>query len=126
MSSLISYLKQIKDWRKSSGKRYPLWWVLFIVILGLMMGNLSYRDLAAFGRNKHYYLTRLGKSPKLKPPSYSTIRRAMMGVDNNDLIQVFNQWATQLSYPNEFSDWIAMLRRSRREAPTMARVSNQL
>ncbi|AFZ49061.1 ISAs1 family transposase [Dactylococcopsis salina] len=108
MSSLISYLKQVKDWRDRSGQRHPLWWVLFIVILGLMMGNLSYRDLAAFGKNKHYYLTRLGKSPKLKSPSYSTIRRAMMGVDNNDLIQVFNQWAAQLSSPDELSNWIAI------------------
>jgi len=108
MYSLISYLKQVKDWRDRSGQRYPLWWVLFIVILGLMMGYLSYRDLAAFGKNKHYHLTRLVKSQSLKPPSYSTIRRAMMGINNNDLIQVFNQWACQLSSEEEIPDWIAI------------------
>jgi predicted transposase YbfD/YdcC len=73
-----------------------------------MMGYLSYRDLAAFGENEHYHLTRFGKSQSLKPPSYSTIRRVMMGVDNNDLIQAFNQWATQLSALDELSDWIAI------------------
>lgn len=57
------------------------------------MGHLNDRDLAAFGKNNHDYFINLAKSPHLKPPSYSTIRRVMMGVDNDDLIERFNQWA---------------------------------
>ena len=102
MSSLISFLKQVKDWRNSSGQRYPLWWILLIVILGLMTGCLSYRDLAAFGKNHHCQLIKMTKISKMKAPSYSTIRRVMMGVENDNLIQVFNQWAVQLaSNPND-------------------------
>ena len=33
--------------RDHSGQRHPLWWILLIVILGLMVGCLSYRDLSA-------------------------------------------------------------------------------
>lgn len=108
MSSLISYLKQVKDWRDSSGKRYPLWWILLIVILGLMVGCLSYRDLSAFAKNHHHYLIRLANNSQLKVPSYSTIRRIMMGIENDNFIQVFNQWAIQLSSEEEMTDWIAI------------------
>ncbi|AFZ43378.1 transposase IS4 family protein [Halothece sp. PCC 7418] len=108
MSSLISFLKQVKDWRDSSGKRYPLWWILLIVILGLMVGCLSYRDLSAFAKNHHDYLLRLAKNTHLKVPSYSTIRRIMMGIENDNLIPIFNQWATQLSSKEEIPDWIAI------------------
>ncbi len=108
MSSLISYLKQVKDWRDSSGQRHPLWWILLIVILGLMVGCLSYRDLSAFANNHHDYLLRLAKNPQLKVPSYSTIRRIMMGIENDNLIPIFNQWATQLSSKEENPDWIAI------------------
>jgi predicted transposase YbfD/YdcC len=108
MSSLISYLKQVKDWRDRSGQRHPLWWILLIVILGLMVGCLSYRDLSAFAENNHYHLIRLAKNPHLKVPSYSTIRRIMMGIENDNLIPIFNQWATQLSSKEESPDWIAI------------------
>ena len=36
--SLIDYLKQIPDFRHSSGTRHPLWLVLLIIILGMMSG----------------------------------------------------------------------------------------
>ena len=108
MSSLINFLKQVNDWRDRSGQRHPLWWILLIVILGLMVGCLSYRDLSAFAKNYQDYLLRIAKDPQLKVPSYSTIRRIMMGIENDKLIPIFNQWATQLSSEEEIPDWIAV------------------
>ncbi|WP_287733082.1 transposase family protein, partial [Microcystis sp. M090S1] len=45
MLSLIEKLKQVKDFRKDKGKRHTLWIVLVVIILGTMLGYLSYREL---------------------------------------------------------------------------------
>ena len=50
MLSLIEKLKQVKDFRKDQGKRHPLWIVLVVIILGTMLGYLSYRELGEFCR----------------------------------------------------------------------------
>jgi len=118
MSSLISFLKQVNDWRNESGQRYPLWWILLIVILGLMAGCLSYRDLAAFGKNYHDELIKIAKTPHLKTPSYSTIRRVMMGVENYNLINVFNQWARELISEDKNADCISIDGKSLRSTLT--------
>lgn len=67
-----------------------------------MTGCLSYRDQAAFGKNYHCQLIKMTKISKMKAPSYSIIRKVMMGVENDNLIQVFNQGAVQFaSNPND-------------------------
>ncbi|HEY9864577.1 MAG TPA: transposase family protein, partial [Candidatus Obscuribacterales bacterium] len=39
LTSLIENLKKVKDFRKSQGKRYELWEVLLVVVLGVMSGH---------------------------------------------------------------------------------------
>lgn len=41
-------------------------------------------------------------------PSYSTIRRAMMLINTSDLGELFNEWAGQLSTPNDLTDWVSI------------------
>lgn len=36
LTSLIENLKKVKDFRKSQGKRYELWEVLLVVVLGVI------------------------------------------------------------------------------------------
>ncbi|MCA2812064.1 MAG: transposase family protein, partial [Microcystis sp. M090S1] len=48
MLSLIEKLKQVKDFPKDKGKRHTLWIVLVVIILGTMLGYLSYRELGDF------------------------------------------------------------------------------
>ena len=38
LNSLIEHLQKIKDFRSSSGQRYPLYFILIIVILGMAQG----------------------------------------------------------------------------------------
>ncbi len=64
MYSLISFLRKVKDWRKSNGQRHPLWWILLIVILSLMAGCLSDQNLAAFGKNYDYSLMAITQTSK--------------------------------------------------------------
>ena len=52
-ASLIQYLQEIKDFRTSQGKRYPLWLILLLVVMGTMSGCRSYyalEDFADFSR----------------------------------------------------------------------------
>ena len=43
LNSLIEKLKEVKDFRKSQGRRHELWVVLTIIILALLTGNVSYK-----------------------------------------------------------------------------------
>jgi hypothetical protein len=41
-SNLIQSLQNIKDFRAVHGKRYPLWLILLLVIMGTISGCKSY------------------------------------------------------------------------------------
>lgn len=108
MNSLIEYLKKVKDFRRKQGQKHPLWQILLIVIFGLMAGYLEYRALGDFAKSQQSSLRKYFHIRSPQAPSYSTIRRAMMGVDWSNLIDVFNQWAGQLAIGDEESQWLAI------------------
>ena len=106
-NNLIEELKKIPDFRTNEGKRHPLWLVLLIVIMGTMSGYLGYRALGDFvTRHREALMTTL-KLPKKRLPSYSTIRRVMMGIDFEEFLAVFNNWALS-TLPNEQKRWLAV------------------
>lgn len=73
-----------------------------------MTGHLGYRALGDFAKYQQPHLTQYFRIRPRKVPSYSTIRRAMMGVDWANLIEIFNQWASQLTMANNESEWLAI------------------
>ncbi len=95
MLSLIEKLKQVKDFRKDKGKRHPLWIVLVVIILGTMLGYSGYRELGEFAKNNRHRLSKEFNISPERVPSYSTIRRVMMGVEWQSLLKVFNEWALE-------------------------------
>ncbi len=92
-TNLVEELKKIKDFRINEGKRHPLWLVLLIVIMGTMSGYLGYKALGDFVAKHKEGLIKTLKAPKNRLPSYSTIRRVMMGIDFEEFLTVFNNWA---------------------------------
>lgn len=93
--SLINTLQQVEDFRNARGKRYPLWVVLLLVILGMMSQCQGYLSLEAFAqRHKHALIAALGLSVK-RLPSDSTFRLVLQQLDYARLLEVFNQWAQQ-------------------------------
>jgi len=108
MNSLIEYLKKVKDFRRKQGQKYPLWHILLIVIFGLMAGYLEYRALGDFAKSQQSSLRKYFHIRSSQAPSYSTIRRAMMGVDWSNLIDIFNQWASELAVGDEEFQWLAI------------------
>jgi hypothetical protein len=116
--SLIEHLKKVKDFRKNKGKRHPLWLVLLVVILGMMSGHQSYREIGYFAKYERKNLLNSFKIATERLPSFATIRRVMMGVDWENLREIFNQWAGK-NYPkiNE-ADWLAIDGKSLRSTVT--------
>jgi predicted transposase YbfD/YdcC len=73
-----------------------------------MFGYLGYRDLETFGKSNQKLIVKTFHLTMDRVPSYSTIRRAMMLVETSDLVESFNQWASQFSTPNDLTDWVSI------------------
>ncbi len=92
-ANLIEHLRQVKDFRTTDGRRHPLWLVLLFVIMGTMSGYVGYRAWGDFVKRHRRVLIELFRIQRHGVPSYSTIRRILMGVDFDQLAASFNQWA---------------------------------
>ena len=91
---LTEQLKQIPDHRKAKGKKYSLWVILFMSLMGSLCGYIGYRPLADFAKLHQEQLEQLLELPPAKStPSYSTFRRIAIEVEPKYLAKVFNVWA---------------------------------
>ena len=104
---ILEKLKKITDFRKDKGKRHELWVVLTIIILGIMMGNTSYKTIEKFSKNNKDKLINILKIPSKKLPSYSTIRRVMIGVKAKYIQKILDETILNF-YKNNDEDWIAI------------------
>jgi hypothetical protein len=55
-------------------------------------------DFAKYYQKQICYLLKISSG---RLPSYSTIRRVALGIENNQLIEVFNQWGKELMNRDE-------------------------
>jgi len=116
--SLIEHLKKVKDFRKSQGKRHPLWLVLLVVILGMMSGYQGYREIGHFAKYEQRNIINNFPIFTQRLPSCATIRRVMMGVNWQNLSEIFNHWAKE-NYPQiDETDWLAVDGKSLRSTVT--------
>jgi hypothetical protein len=103
-ANLIEQLRQVEDLRTTDGRRHPLWLVLLFVIMGTMSGYVGYRAWGDFVKRHRRTLIETFGIQKHGVPSYSTIRRVVMGVDFDKLAAKFNDWA-QHYIDLEPSEW---------------------
>ena len=103
--SLIDHLKQIEDYRAPRGRRYPLWLMILLAILGTM--SECYAALEDFCV-RHYaeVSQRLGLEGA-RLPSDSTFRRLFEQLDFEQVVGAFNAWAG-VQMPIEAGDWLAI------------------
>lgn len=94
-ANLIEQLRELEDHRTLDGRRHPLWLVLLFVIMGTMNGCIGYRALGDFVKRHRRALIETFNIQKHGVPSYSTIRRVVMGVDFDKFASIFNSWAQQ-------------------------------
>lgn len=106
-ANLIQSLQEIKDFRTSQGRRYPLWLILLLVIMGTLSGCRSYQALEDFGV-RHYEAVseKLGLAVN-RLPSDTTFRRILQKLDFQELAQQFQQWASR-STDIQSGEWVAI------------------
>jgi hypothetical protein len=91
---LIEQLKQIPDHRKAKGKKYSLWVIFAMSLMGSLCGYIGSRPLADFAKLHQAQLEELLElQPAKSTPSHSTFRRVMIAVEPKYLVSVFNVWA---------------------------------
>jgi predicted transposase YbfD/YdcC len=108
INSLIEELKKVKDFRKNRGKRHELWVVLTIIILALLTGNVTYKQIDNFRKSEASQLIKLLGIPAKKLPSYSTIRRVMIGISLIEIQLVFESMVEKYYWQKSGLDWIAI------------------
>lgn len=84
--------EQLTDYRHQPSRIHPLGQTLTLIFLAVLSGETSLRGVAAWlgeqrWRLKHPFRLRNGRVP-----SYGTIRRALLGVDVNELEQALSRW----------------------------------
>ena len=93
--SLMEYLKGLNDPRKEKGKRHEQEVILVIIIMGLMMGFKSMREISRFASNNSKELFKKMRLHRGKVPSLMTLIRTLDKIDQEELCKSFNEWMSQ-------------------------------
>lgn len=105
--NLIEHLQQIPDYRKAKGKRHDLWLVMILVLLGALCGYHGYRPVADFTRQHWDELGEVLELPSdTRKPSYSTVRRILLRVNFEPILELFNRWSQMFLSVSELT-WVA-------------------
>lgn len=106
--NLMEYLQKIPDFRRKQGLRYPLIAVLLLTIMSIMSGRCRYREIAAFAKaNQKELLQFLHLEKRGCLPSHVTIREVLKGINFDDVLTAFNEWAKQYVTVKE-KEWMAI------------------
>lgn len=102
--NLIESLNEIKDFRRKVGLRYELTPMLLIIIMSIISGRTAYREIDTFARANKKIFKDFFTSKTNKLPSYVTFRTVIKGIDFENVLTVFHEWAKQYVTiePNEF------------------------
>ena len=76
-ANLITSLQEIRDFRAFQGRRYPLWLILLLVIMGTISGCRSYYALEDFGARHYEALSKQLGLKITRLPSDTTFRRVL-------------------------------------------------
>ena len=93
--NLIEALQSVPDYRHARGKRHPLWVLLVFIVMGNLAGYQGNRPLEEFARRYGSEVARLLDIELTAIPSFSTFRRAHIGLDFNALSRAFGAWMQQ-------------------------------
>src|SRR4028119_1872190 len=106
-ANLIQSLQEIRDFRASQGRRYPLWLILLLVIMGTISGCRSYYALEDFGARHYGAVSEHLGLEVTRLPSDTTFRRILQKLDFQTLAQQFEQWVNS-TFTLEPNEWVAV------------------
>lgn len=105
--SLMTAFDQVADFRRGQGQRHRVSHVLVCLLLGTLNGAVSWRDHDAFVRRHKQALLKHLRPRRERLPSYSTMRRVLVGVDFEALSAAFLAWArTQIEISPD--EWLSI------------------
>jgi hypothetical protein len=105
--TLIESLQHVPDFRRKQGRRYPLITMLLITIMSIMSGRCRYREIAAFAKANQQELLKFFYLKRKRLASHVTFREVIKGVNFDEVIIAFNQWAAQY-VTLEPEEWMAI------------------
>jgi hypothetical protein len=105
--SLYELLGNIKDKRRSQGKRHSLQTILLIAIMGIMNGAKSERAISRFAENNKNDLIKYLQIKKKRLPTRNIIRGILQIIDFSKLTKTFFKWAQDYVLIQE-KDWISI------------------
>ncbi len=106
--NLIEHFQQIPDFRRKQGLRYPLIAVLLLTIMSIMSGRCRYREIAAFAKaNQKELLKFFQLKKRTRLPSHVTFREVLKGINFDDVLTAFNDWAEQYVTLDE-EEWMSL------------------
>ena len=105
--NLIQSLQEIRDFRASRGRRYPLWLILLLVVMGTLSGCRSYYALEDFGVRHYQALSEKLGLTVTRLPSDTTFRRILDRLDFHLLAEQFQQWASS-TFHLEAGEWVSI------------------
>lgn len=106
-ANLIQSLQEIRDFRASQGRRYPLWLILLLVIMGTISGCRSYYALEDFGVRHYQAVSEQLGLTVTRLPSDTTFRRILQKLDFQTLAIQFEQWVNS-TFTLEPNEWVAV------------------
>jgi hypothetical protein len=78
------------DFRSPQGKRHSLHIVLTIILLSMLGGHTTYKQIEQFIAENQQKLIKSLNLVNQKLPSYSTIRRVIRGIKEEEINALFN------------------------------------
>lgn len=105
--TVMQAFESIPEFRRAQGTRHGLPLVLMCILLGSLSDCKSWRDLASFVQRHQDALLMHLRPSKERLPSYSTLRRVLLGLDFDALSQAFLTWARQ-HVGFEPGEWLAV------------------
>lgn len=91
--SLLSCLREVPDFRRAQGRRYPLAETLCMIVMSIMSGCCAYREIGRFiAHNQQELVACLGLGRR-QLPSHVTVRQLLLHLDFNALAAAFRRWA---------------------------------
>jgi len=104
---LLSIFNDIPDSRRDQGKRYELAPVVTIVCIAIMCNAKDITEIHSYAEENLPVLKKLLKLKWKKSPSYPTIRRICISLDQDTLEQCFRDFSTSLGISTETVSVIA-------------------
>jgi hypothetical protein len=102
--SFLDFFSNIKDPRRPHGRRVSINQIIIMQVCGYVCGYRGYRGIARFcNAHKELFVKELGLKHGI--PSYVTFRDVLTRLDQTELEDAFNKWAS--SDALQEGDWVS-------------------